>query len=55
MQAAKLAPVLRGCCSSATKMIGHFTDDEKVLQFINSNDLQRLAPLGTSVPIIFKN
>jgi rhamnulose-1-phosphate aldolase/alcohol dehydrogenase len=50
VQAAKLAPVLRGCCSSSTKMIGHFTDDEKVLQFINSNDLQRLAPLGTSCP-----
>ncbi len=49
-QAAKLAPVLRGFCSSATKMIGHFTDDERVLQFINSNDLSRLAPLGTSCP-----
>lgn len=31
-------------------MIGHFTDDERVLQFINSNDLERLAPLGTSCP-----
>ena len=30
--------------------IGHFTDDERVLQFINSNDLDRLAPLGTSCP-----
>lgn len=49
-QAAQLAPVLRGFCSSATKMIGHFTDDEKVLQFINSNDLDRLAPMGTSCP-----
>jgi rhamnulose-1-phosphate aldolase/alcohol dehydrogenase len=49
-QAAKLAPILRGFCSSATKMIGHFTDDERVLQFINSNDLSRLAPLGTSCP-----
>ncbi|HVG16691.1 MAG TPA: bifunctional aldolase/short-chain dehydrogenase, partial [Chitinophagaceae bacterium] len=49
-QAALLAPVLRGFCSSQTKMIGHFTDDERVLQFINSNDLSRLAPLGTSCP-----
>lgn len=49
-QAAALAPVLRGFCSSKTKMIGHFTDDERVLQFINSNDLGRLAPLGTSCP-----
>src|SRR5690606_41589966 len=31
-------------------MIGHFTDDEKVLEYINSNDLERLAPLGTSCP-----
>jgi rhamnulose-1-phosphate aldolase/alcohol dehydrogenase len=49
-QAAALAPVLRGLCSSHTKMIGHFTDDERVLEFINSNDLERLAPLGTSCP-----
>ncbi|HEU4904292.1 MAG TPA: bifunctional aldolase/short-chain dehydrogenase [Flavisolibacter sp.] len=49
-QAAALAPVLRGFCSGKTKMIGHFTDDERVLQFINSNDLDRLAPLGTSCP-----
>ncbi|MBD0295921.1 MAG: bifunctional rhamnulose-1-phosphate aldolase/short-chain dehydrogenase, partial [Flavisolibacter sp.] len=49
-QAAALAPVLRGFCSSQTKMIGHFTDDERVLQFINSYDLDKLAPMGTSCP-----
>ncbi len=49
-KAAALAPVLRGCCSSQTKMIGHFTDDERVLEFINSHDLDRLAPMGTSCP-----
>ncbi len=49
-KAASLAPVLRGFCSSQTKMIGHFTDDDRVLQFINSHDLDRLAPLGTSCP-----
>ncbi|MBS1654493.1 MAG: bifunctional aldolase/short-chain dehydrogenase [Bacteroidetes bacterium] len=49
-KAASLAPVLRGFCSSDIKMIGHFTDDERVLQFINSNDLERLAPMGTSCP-----
>ncbi|MGI8950918.1 MAG: bifunctional aldolase/short-chain dehydrogenase [Chitinophagaceae bacterium] len=48
--AAALAPVLRGFCSLQTKMIGHFTDDEKVLEFINSNDLEKLAPMGTSCP-----
>ena len=31
-------------------MVGHFTDDDRVLQFINSNDLDKLAPLGTSCP-----
>jgi len=49
-QAASLAPILRGFCSSQTKMIGHFTDDSRVLEFINSNDLSRLAPMGTSCP-----
>jgi rhamnulose-1-phosphate aldolase/alcohol dehydrogenase len=48
--AATIASVLRGYCSSERKMVGHFTDDERVLQFINSNDLNRLAPLGTSCP-----
>ncbi len=49
-QAAALAPVLRGFCSSYVQMVGHFTDDERVLEFANSNDLDRLAPLGTSCP-----
>lgn len=49
-QAAALAPVLRGFCSSQTNMIGHFTDNKKVLEFINSADLERLASMGTSCP-----
>jgi len=49
-KAALLAPVLRGFCSSETKMVGHFTDDERVLEYINSNDLEKLAPMGTSCP-----
>lgn len=49
-QAAAIAPVLRGLASSHARMIGHFTDDDKVLEFINSNDLMKLAPLGTSCP-----
>lgn len=48
--AAILAPTLRGFCSEKVKMIGHFTDDSRVLEFINSNDLDRLAPMGTSCP-----
>jgi rhamnulose-1-phosphate aldolase/alcohol dehydrogenase len=49
-QAALLAPVLRGFCSSERTMVGHFTDDGRVLEFINSEDLARLAPMGTSCP-----
>jgi rhamnulose-1-phosphate aldolase/alcohol dehydrogenase len=48
--AARLAPVLRGFCSSDRNMIAHFSDDERVLGFINSKDLVRLAPMGTSCP-----
>src|ERR1044072_5004431 len=49
-QAAALAPILRGFSSSHTRMIGHFTDDDRVLEYINSKDLDRLAPMGTSCP-----
>ncbi len=49
-QAVELAPLLRGFCSSSVTMIGHFTDDERVLEFINSHDLKRLAAMGTSCP-----
>ena len=49
-QAAQLSPILRGLCSSQNNMVGHFTDGDKVLEFINSNDLQKLAPMGTSCP-----
>ena len=31
-------------------MIGHFTDDQVVLDFIGSESLMRLAALGTSCP-----
>jgi rhamnose utilization protein RhaD (predicted bifunctional aldolase and dehydrogenase) len=49
-QAASIAPVLRGMCSESNYKIGHFTDDDRVLEFINSKDLNRLAPMGTSCP-----
>ncbi len=49
-QAAILAPTLRGLCSSHTRMVGHFTDDDRVLEFTNSPDLAKLAPMGTSCP-----
>lgn len=49
-QAVAMAPVLRGLCSSQQRMVGHFTDDPRVLDFIGSHDLARLAPMGTSCP-----
>lgn len=49
-QAVALAPILRGLCSSYNKMVGHFTDDSRVLEFANSRDLPKLAPMGTSCP-----
>lgn len=61
-KATQIAPVLRGLCSNnesspnpslagrGASCIAHFTDDERVLEFINSNDLHRLAPMGTSCP-----
>ena len=59
-KAAGLMPVLRGLCSNSDLSrndpvagrlaIGHFTDDDRVLEFINSNDLSKLAPMGTSCP-----
>lgn len=49
-KATRLMPLLRGLCSSEKGMIGHFTDSEVVLEYINSNDLERLAPMGTSCP-----
>ncbi|WP_421811355.1 bifunctional aldolase/short-chain dehydrogenase [Flagellimonas sp.] len=49
-KAAKLMPLLRGLCSSENRMIGHFTDSDVVMEYINSNDLEKLAPMGTSCP-----
>jgi rhamnulose-1-phosphate aldolase/alcohol dehydrogenase len=49
-KAAQLMPLLRGLASSENRMVGHFNDNEVVLEYINSNDLERLAPMGTSCP-----
>ncbi|NJB70206.1 rhamnulose-1-phosphate aldolase/alcohol dehydrogenase [Saonia flava] len=49
-KASQLMPLLRGLCSSEARMIGHFSDTEIVMEYINSNDLERLAPMGTSCP-----
>lgn len=49
-QAIGLAPILRGFCSSDRHMVGHFSDEDRVMEFINSADMPRLAAMGTSCP-----
>ena len=49
-QAAAVMPVLRGLASGHRRMLGHYTDDTRVLEFVNSHDLARLAAQGTSCP-----
>ncbi len=49
-QAARIAPILRGFCSADVHMVGHFSDAPRVLEFINSKRLDKLAPMGTSCP-----
>ena len=49
-KAAQIIPFLRGLCSSENKMIDHFSDSPVVMEYINSYDLDRLAPMGTSCP-----
>ena len=48
--AARLMPAIRGMVSGEQHMVGHFTDSNAVLEFVNSKDLVRLAALGTSCP-----
>ncbi|MDX2004974.1 MAG: bifunctional rhamnulose-1-phosphate aldolase/short-chain dehydrogenase [Meiothermus sp.] len=48
--AARLMPLIRGRVGREEAKIGHFDDSETVLEFVNSKDLHRLAPLGTSCP-----
>ncbi len=49
-RASAIMPYLRGLCSDSKPMVGHFSDSDTVMEFINSNDLGRLAPMGTSCP-----
>jgi rhamnulose-1-phosphate aldolase/alcohol dehydrogenase len=48
--AAKLMPKIRGLISKASYKVGHFDDQPAVLEFVNSQELRSLAPLGTSCP-----
>lgn len=49
-RAAEIAPLLRGVASQDRPMVGHFTDDKVVLDFLASRNHPRLAELGTSCP-----
>jgi rhamnulose-1-phosphate aldolase/alcohol dehydrogenase len=49
-RAAELAPFVRAVASRDQRMIGHFTDDEAVLDFLASEKLFALAERGTSCP-----
>ncbi|WP_062464072.1 bifunctional rhamnulose-1-phosphate aldolase/short-chain dehydrogenase [Demequina soli] len=49
-KAIALAPVIRGLASHDRPMVGHFTDDAVVLDFLASAEHPRLAALGTSCP-----
>ncbi len=49
-KAAALAPHLRRIASTDSRMVGHFTDSEVVLEFLAGAKLFDLARLGTSCP-----
>jgi len=49
-KAAALAPTIRGIASCDLPMVGHFTDDPAVLDFLSRSAHPRLAALGTSCP-----
>ena len=43
-------PAIRGFVSVNQHMVGHFNDSDAVLEFVNSQNMERLAALGTSCP-----
>lgn len=47
---ADIFPYIRGLLNEENRFIGTYQDDDLTLQFINSNDAERLAELGTSCP-----
>ncbi len=49
-RAARLMPVIRSIASQDRRVVGHFTDDETVLDFLSRAEHSRLAALGTSCP-----
>ncbi|GAA0966758.1 bifunctional aldolase/short-chain dehydrogenase [Frigoribacterium faeni] len=49
-KAAALAPTIRGLASQDAPQVGHFSDDEVVLDFLAAAEHPRLTALGTSCP-----
>lgn len=49
-KAAAIGPFIRGLASTDKPMVGHFSDDPAVLEFLGSAKLKKLAALGTSCP-----
>ena len=47
---AEILPWLRGQVSQKNRFIGTIQDDDTIRRFVNSNDAERLAELGTSCP-----
>ncbi|GGB14276.1 bifunctional rhamnulose-1-phosphate aldolase/short-chain dehydrogenase [Allosediminivita pacifica] len=48
--AAALMPAIRGMISEGSHKVGHFDDQDAVLQFVGAKDMPGLAALGTSCP-----
>lgn len=48
--AARLMPEIRGRIGRDERKLGHFDDQDAVLEFVNSRDLKSLGALGTSCP-----
>jgi rhamnulose-1-phosphate aldolase/alcohol dehydrogenase len=48
--ARRLMPLIRGRIGADEAKAGHFTDAPAVLEFVNSQALAQLAPMGTSCP-----
>jgi rhamnulose-1-phosphate aldolase/alcohol dehydrogenase len=49
-RAAALLPLIRGLASTDRPQVGHYNDDDIVLDFLSRADHARLAALGTSCP-----
>jgi rhamnulose-1-phosphate aldolase/alcohol dehydrogenase len=49
-RAAALSPLIRGLASTDRPQVGHYTDNDVVLDFLGRTEHPRLAALGTSCP-----